>query len=199
MSLEAVKHVLKYSRANGGTRLVLVVLAEHYGGPDRGCWPSLARIARQANITERHARRCLRELEVMGEITTSREEGRAVPVYRVVDLTRLYRLSGDTQVRGTPASPERQEAQMSGGEDLGVRGGGPRGPPFSGDLGVPQNHRTISEPPENHSLKGRERARGRRSEGHSMRNDSKPVGAHLVAEAAEEWYARRARRNTRIL
>ncbi|QIF05188.1 helix-turn-helix domain-containing protein [Roseimicrobium sp. ORNL1] len=77
MSLEAINAVLKHSKAKGSTRLVLVILA-HHGNKDQGhkSWPSVATIAEEANITERHAKRILRELnEELKELYISFETG----------------------------------------------------------------------------------------------------------------------------
>lgn len=75
MSVEAVKLVLDRSRSKGTTRLVLVIIAEHAGGPDHYAFPGIKTIARQAGgVTERTVKRSIAELEQLGEIEVSRDK-----------------------------------------------------------------------------------------------------------------------------
>jgi hypothetical protein len=73
----AVDHVLKYSKAKGTNRLVLLVLAESVNGRTGNmvCWPSLARIADRANLEPSRVCKILTELEDLGEIRRQRAHG----------------------------------------------------------------------------------------------------------------------------
>lgn len=118
MSVEALAAVLHHSRAVGTDKVVLLGIANHEG--DGGAWPSLATLARYANVNQRTVQRSLKQLEVLGELWIGPKEGgtpHADPRYR----TNLYRVrvrcpvdcDGTTQhrvgVRGdpdtTPTSP----------------------------------------------------------------------------------------------
>jgi hypothetical protein len=74
MSIHVMSWVLRNSNATLGDRLVLIVLADHAREDGTSAWPSLETIAHQAKLSERQARRCLRNLEASGEI---RETGRS--------------------------------------------------------------------------------------------------------------------------
>jgi hypothetical protein len=70
---------------SGSTLLVLVALAE-WCNPKGICYPSMARIAHRANISERHARRAVSELIHLGGITvlSGAKGGRGTrPLYRL--------------------------------------------------------------------------------------------------------------------
>lgn len=85
MSIRATRAVWAQSRARGGQLLVLLALADHINSdhPERGCWPSVATLARRTRFSKRHVRRCLRELEGLGEITTVKEPKHRTHVYRL--------------------------------------------------------------------------------------------------------------------
>lgn len=53
------------------TKLVLLGLADHAHQDGSHAWPSVGRLARYANISQRQTRRCLRELEDLGLIEPS--------------------------------------------------------------------------------------------------------------------------------
>jgi hypothetical protein len=89
-------------RANGPSyvvdRAVLLVLVEHMNEHGRA-WPSMARIAAHAGITERSARRRVRALEADGWLAVEGGGGRhRTNVYRV----NRYRLSTGTDDPGNP-------------------------------------------------------------------------------------------------
>lgn len=65
--IEHMATVLHHSRARGTDKLVLLGIANHDG--DGGSFPSLATLAKYANVDERTVRRSLRVLEELGEIT----------------------------------------------------------------------------------------------------------------------------------
>jgi len=69
MSIEAMTAVLHHSNASPAGKLVLLGIANHQS--DGGAWPSLATLAKYANVTERRVRQLLRELEASGELKTN--------------------------------------------------------------------------------------------------------------------------------
>ncbi|MDX1545607.1 MAG: helix-turn-helix domain-containing protein [Rhodothermales bacterium] len=75
MSYQAVKYVLRHSRARGSARLVLVAIAEHADETGGRAWPSTETLAELANVSERMVRKNLRELESLGELTVHYKSG----------------------------------------------------------------------------------------------------------------------------
>lgn len=73
MSVEALALALHHSQTRGNTKLVLLGIANHDG--DGGSWPSIATLAKYARIEERSVRRCLAELERLGEISIAINAG----------------------------------------------------------------------------------------------------------------------------
>lgn len=73
MSFEATAIVLNHSKAKGTTKLVLIGIASHEG--DGGSWPSIATLARYANVHPRNVQHALRTLEQLGEIETELQAG----------------------------------------------------------------------------------------------------------------------------
>lgn len=66
MSVEALAVVLHHSKARGTDKVLLLGIANHAG--DGGAWPSIATLARYANVDERGVQRALRRLEQLGEV-----------------------------------------------------------------------------------------------------------------------------------
>lgn len=67
MSIQAVGWVLDHSPTKGAQRLCLLALANHAN--ERGeAWPSISRIAAEANVTEQTAKRTLADLAESGHI-----------------------------------------------------------------------------------------------------------------------------------
>lgn len=73
--------VLRHSEAQLGDRLVLLVLADHAREDGTGAWPSLETIAHQSRLSERQARRCLRNLEQSGEIVETGRSKKGTHIY----------------------------------------------------------------------------------------------------------------------
>ena len=73
MSAEAVTVVLHHSKAEGTAKLVLWGIANHHS--DHGAWPSIATLAKYANIKERRVQQIIRELAMMGEIAIEEQGG----------------------------------------------------------------------------------------------------------------------------
>lgn len=69
MSVHILSWVLKHSPATRGSRLVLIVLADHAGHDGTNAYPSVQTIAHQARLSERATRYALRDLENCGLIS----------------------------------------------------------------------------------------------------------------------------------
>ena len=69
MSVELIGRVLNHSTATGSTKLVLLGIAWHTKEQETGCWPSQDMLGMYANLSNRQVRRCLNELEAIGELT----------------------------------------------------------------------------------------------------------------------------------
>lgn len=73
MSVEALSIVLHHSRATGTAKLVLLGIANHAG--DGGAWPSVATLARYANVHERNIQRAIDQLVALGELARHVQDG----------------------------------------------------------------------------------------------------------------------------
>lgn len=71
--LEAIDAVLA-SNLTGAAKAVALVVARRDG--DRGCFVSMERLAREAGVSERGARKALRELEGLGVVVTEHVPGK---------------------------------------------------------------------------------------------------------------------------
>jgi hypothetical protein len=70
MSVKHIAWVWEHSRAEGGTLLVALALADsvnHLDGSDE-CWPKRELLARRVRLSERRVSDCLSELERLGEV-----------------------------------------------------------------------------------------------------------------------------------
>ena len=81
MSWKATAHVKELRQAPGGQnitcteKLILFVLADCYNEDYHQAWPSVQRLAKDALISERHARRVLRTLEAKGLVQVMKRHG----------------------------------------------------------------------------------------------------------------------------
>lgn len=73
MSVEAMAVVLHHSRAKGTAKLILLGIANHDG--DGGAWPSIATLAKYANVTDRNAAKAVQQLRGMAEISVDVQAG----------------------------------------------------------------------------------------------------------------------------
>lgn len=73
MSAEAVTVVLHHSKSEGTAKLVLWGIANHHS--DAGAWPSIATLAKYANVKERRVQQIIRELALLGEISIEEQGG----------------------------------------------------------------------------------------------------------------------------
>jgi len=73
--------VLHHSKAGGTDKLVLLGIANHDG--DGGAWPSVATLARYANVEPRAVKRSINKLVELGEVERERQAGgtRNMPDY----------------------------------------------------------------------------------------------------------------------
>lgn len=143
------------SPTSGNERLVLLALADACSRDDgTGCWPSIATIARKANISERTVQRVLDRLERNGHLKVHRGQGgahRSTNSYTVVihngcqpdarqpatgdagdtpGVTQLRHPTGDTAVSPNPPGnhqdppPPAREANTSRADPVQATGGG---------------------------------------------------------------------------
>jgi hypothetical protein len=126
VSVHVLSWVFQNSEAEAGERLVLLVLA-NFADESGLSWPGVARIAREARLSERQVQRCLRKLERDGCIVTvlngapdnRQADNRRTNAYRIIhrgDTSVTSERSGVTSatfrgdIRGglgvTPASPK---------------------------------------------------------------------------------------------
>lgn len=73
MSVESLAIVLHHSRARGTAKLVLIGIANHDG--DGGAWPSVATLAKYANVHPRKVREALGRLRDLGELIVLTQQG----------------------------------------------------------------------------------------------------------------------------
>jgi Helix-turn-helix domain len=75
LSVQAIAWVLEESESKLAARLVLLSIANHAKADGSNAWPSLDQLALEAGVTRRHAIRCIRELEDLGELGVRRNKG----------------------------------------------------------------------------------------------------------------------------
>lgn len=132
MSIESIAICLHHSKASGSDKLVLIGIANHDG--DGGSWPTVATLAKYANISERGVQKCLERLIEMGEIVKFENKGgnfNTRPDRRPNRYEILLRCPNDcdktTQHRnGVNASAERSELQYGNGVNASTERGEPQ-------------------------------------------------------------------------
>ena len=75
MSVQAISWVFDHADAHGSERLVLLSIANHADAEGRNSWPGVARIAREANLSESRTKAALRRLADEGVISIERHAG----------------------------------------------------------------------------------------------------------------------------
>jgi hypothetical protein len=93
MSAEAVTVVLHHSQSEGTAKLVLWGIANHHS--DQGAWPSIATLAKYANIKERRVQQIIRELAASGEIAIEEQGGYGLHQYKTNRYLILLTCPGD--------------------------------------------------------------------------------------------------------
>lgn len=83
MSVRIWSRAIQVPGLSAHKKLVLLILAD-FANDSGQCWPSIATIARQANLTERGVRGIIRRLEEAGHIRTEYSKGRAPNRYFVL-------------------------------------------------------------------------------------------------------------------
>lgn len=73
MSVESMAIVLHHSPSSGTDKVVLLGIANHDG--DGGAWPSIATLAKYANVAERNVQAAVKRLEESGQITRHVQDG----------------------------------------------------------------------------------------------------------------------------
>lgn len=142
MSVEAIAAVLHHSAATGTAKLVLIGIANHDG--DGGSWPSLATLAKYANVDPRNVRAAITRLVELGEVEVDQQGG---GTHRTADHLRpnLYRVlvRCPADCDGTTQHRPRQGGMPASGGDVSIRGGGM---PASGGGGMPASPEPSLEP-----------------------------------------------------
>lgn len=84
MSIKMMLQAWELQGLSATQKLVLLCLADHAN--DQGvCWPSMERVAARSDVTDRSARRLIRQLEEMGHVSVTEPGGGRgkTPVYHV--------------------------------------------------------------------------------------------------------------------
>jgi hypothetical protein len=127
VSVQAMARVMESSQATGVTRMVLLLLANHES-EDRGAWPSIERIAREAKAGVRTVQDAIARAKKIGELEVQYRAGpHGTNVYRVLaGLSTTATLPGTevTSSRGVrnprgadvrrESAPERKEVGVQG-------------------------------------------------------------------------------------
>lgn len=155
MSIESMALALHHSQAKGAAKLVLIGIANHDG--DGGAWPSLSTLAKYASISERMARKCIGQLEELGEVKRHVQQGgtRMTPdhsrpnlyTFKVTcppgcDRTKNHRVVDKTQQGGNHSSGEEPQFPRGGNHSSGDGGNHsssepPLEPPLNSDGSFP--------------------------------------------------------------
>jgi len=162
MSWQATAHVLRHSRSTLGSRLVLLALG-NYSNDDNRCWPKLYSLAQDTRLSERQVRRCLRDLEEIGEIETCPQGYHRANVYQLFpgEKTPAYLAEfeplfdderglteGDNnmspQVKGANIAPQKWEDNMSPHQPDTSDRQVSEGTPMSPHEGTPMSPQKIS-------------------------------------------------------
>lgn len=110
MSVAWVARVLDQSVARGGTRLVLISLAERANAEGK-CWPSIADTAKRANLSTRAVKKSIQKLISMGELSITRKGGGR-------RLSNHYRLTLENGERQFTVLSEEKANSGSGNSEI---------------------------------------------------------------------------------
>jgi hypothetical protein len=111
VSVEALAIVLHHSRAKGTAKLVLVGVANHEG--DGGAWPTVATLARYANVDVRNAQRALVKLQELGELEVEAQAG-GMAGTADCDRPNLYRVRVRCPVWCDGTTQHRDQRKLAG-------------------------------------------------------------------------------------
>ena len=152
MSIKLISWALDVTTGSSTSKLVLIKLADNANDQGR-CWPSIAYIAKQTELSERAVREHIRLLEEKGFVETVRrvKEGVNLPNAYVLKFDRTECLSGAPEMAS-------EEVRDDGGVGHDVPEGGA---PPAGGVGhhVPPNrHSKPSKKPEEGATRSRSQA-----------------------------------------
>jgi hypothetical protein len=82
MSVEALAIVLNHSRARGAAKIVLMGIANHINPDNDGAWPSQAKLAGYANVSDRAVRDAVDVLVDLGELRYETAAGHSKTQYK---------------------------------------------------------------------------------------------------------------------
>lgn len=121
MSVEAIATALHHSRATATAKVVLIGIANHVG--DGGAWPSVATLARYANVHPRKVQEAIVKLEALGEVERDIQGGGNVTMRRN-QRPNLYRFT----LRCPPECDGSAQHRIRGAENgTPAESGTPRG------------------------------------------------------------------------
>lgn len=144
MSVEALATCLHHSRAKATVKLVLLGIANHDG--DGGAWPTVATLAKYANVHPRNVQKALERLISLGEIQVDPQAG-GLANMADCDRPNLYHVmvrcptwcDGSTQHRDQRKRAGAQLSKWHGPQavDIGVAHTPPPGASVTPPGGVP--------------------------------------------------------------
>lgn len=84
MSVQTMALVIDHSRASGSELITLMMIANHCGRDHKNAWPSYVKLAKDCRLDVRTVKRCVRNLELLGELIVERGAGpHGTNLYRV--------------------------------------------------------------------------------------------------------------------
>jgi hypothetical protein len=117
-----MSRVMECSQTSGVTRLVLLLIANHET-EDRGAWPSIERLAREAHAGIRTVQDAIGRAKACGELEVSYRQGpHGTNVYRVLSGFTTATLPGTESARiRTPQNPHPADARQESAPELKER------------------------------------------------------------------------------
>lgn len=176
MSVESLAAVLHHSRAKGTAKLVAVGIANHDG--DGGAWPTIATLARYANVTPRNVQSALAKLVQLGELVVELQAG-GTPQLDDHERPNLYRLlvSCPPWCDRTPHHRDTRQSRQSH-----LRGVGNDTPPVSRTTPPPVSPATPKPPTQPDPTSVGTQPQPARAAEHCI-TCSRSVSAHTMANA----------------
>lgn len=120
MSIAVMSWVWQHSASGGNDRLVLLAIADHAGDDGTNAYPSVGRLARKANISERTVQRCIQSLIGLGELEVEFGSGHRASRYTVLMKEGRQSVTppADEKVdRGDNLSPQPRQTDTTGASD----------------------------------------------------------------------------------
>ena len=146
MSVRLIADVLEHvHNVTSGQKLLLICLA-NYANDKGECWPSIASLAAQADVTPRHVSGMIHDLAKLGYVTIQEHSGKS----------NSYALHIAQPTNPSSGVPTKRSSPLTPASPLNPSSGDPRTPvhpPTNPSSGVPTNHssskpsyRTVIEP-----------------------------------------------------